>query len=191
MNRFRAWGLSLALAAVAGAPAIAADPADPPVMARQPGQQTTVYDMLFGPRKPKPSATAAAARPAPITAPLAPEVVAAALRAEQAALERRMEVCTKLYQVAVDKNDESLMRRVEELERQATVLYDTRVAALGLPKMKSAVRDYGAATAALDRRLGTGVATTPLTAPTAPTPAVQTAEARVPVSSGDYREVRP
>ena len=107
MNRFRAWGLSLALAAVAGAPAIAADPADPPVMARQPGQQTTVYDMLFGPRKPKPSATAAAARPAPITAPLAPEVVAAAIAPVLAA---GKEAGLRLSILCAPTRDEALSR---------------------------------------------------------------------------------
>ncbi len=188
MNRFRAWGLTAALAVSAGVPAAAAD--DPPVPARQPGEQTTLFDKFFGP-KPKKPAPASGARATKITAPLPPEVIAGALRAEQDAWERRMSVCLKLRQVAADKNDESLSRQVDELERQATALYTARVAALGVPRVKTSPQDTSTAAASLDKRLGSGAAVTPLTAPTAPTPAIQTAEARKPVSTSDYREVSP
>lgn len=100
-------------------------------------------------------------------------------------------VCLKLRQVAVESNDEQLIRQVDELERQATVLYNTRVAALGVPKVKAPLPESPSA-AALDKQLGKGVAVTPLSAPTTPIPAdpaVRTAEARTP---GDtIREVQP
>jgi hypothetical protein len=188
MNRFRAWGLTAALAVSAAVPAKAAD--DPPVPARQPGEQTTLFDKLFGP-KPKKPAPATGAKASTITAPLPPEIVAGALRAEQDAWERRMSVCLKLRQVAADKNDEALSRQVDELERQATALYTTRVAALGVPRVKSALPENATAAASLDRQLGSGAAVTPLTAPAAPTPTVRTAEARKPAPTGDYREVSP
>ena len=103
-----------------------------------------------------------------------------------------MSVCLKLRQTAMETNDESMMRQVDELERQATSLYHARVTALGVPKVKPAGTESAAAAAVLDRKLGTGVAVTPLTAPAAPTPldaAVRTAEARTPADT--IREVRP
>jgi len=177
MHRFRAWGLTAAMAAGAGAPAVAANP------------PTTLFAKWFGPSTPKPAArgTAPATTPA-APAPLPAEVVAGALRAEQDAWERRMSVCLKLRQVAVESNDESLLRQVDDLERQAAAVYTARVAALGLPKVKADP------SAALDRRLGTGVAVTPLTVPAAPVAAgdgVRTADASTPVVSPPSGGVRP
>jgi hypothetical protein len=190
MFRFRAWGLSAALAAGTGVPAVAADlPAAPP------RQQTTLFNKLFGPSKPKPGPVArgsagAPTRPPTVTAPLPAEVVAGALRAEQDAWERRMSVCLKLRQVAVETNDEALQRQVDELERQATALYNSRVAALGVPKVKPALPDAYPA----DDPLATKGAADRLTAPAAPTPATGTAEAKptnpLP-STGGVREVGP
>ena len=181
MNRFRAWGLTAALAAGAGAPAATAGEPVPP---------NTVFNKLFGP-KPKPAPAARPATPEQAAAaPLAPEVVASSLRAEQEAWERRMSVCLKLRQVAAESNDDALTRQVDELERQATAVYAARVQALGVPK----VRTPEAAATALDRRLGAGVAVTPLTAPAAPVAAdsaVRTADASTPVVSAPSRGGRP
>ena len=159
MNRVRAWGLSAALAAGGGGGAAAAEP--PPA----PPEPTTLYAKFLAPAKPKPGPVAA--RP-PAVAPLPPEVVATALRAEQEAWDRRMAVCIRLREAALAANDEVLMRRVDDLERQAAALYAARAAALGVPKAKAPAPD---AAAALDRQLGTGVAVTPLSAPAAPVPA--------------------
>jgi hypothetical protein len=93
----------------------------------------------------------------------------------------------------MDANDEALMRQVDDLERQATALYTARVAALGVPKVKAP--PPGSAAAVLDRKLGTGVAVTPLTAPAAPVAAdtaIRTADARTPTASPPARgEGRP
>jgi len=81
-------------------------------------------------------------------------------------------VCTKLRQVAVEANDDKMLEKADGLEQQATALYHQRTARLGVrggPKgsyTSSASPTVIAATAedALDRKLGTGAAATPLTA---------------------------
>lgn len=192
MHRFRAWGLAAALTVGAGGPAAAADP--PP---RPSAPPTTLFAKLFGPSKPKNGPVARGSsqslRPPTVSAPLPPEVVTAAFQAEQEALIRRMDVCVRLRQVAMEANDEGLMRQVDELERRENALYTARVAALGVPKVKAP--PPGSAAAVLDRKLGTGVAVTPLTAPAAPVAAdaaIRTADASTPTASPPARgEDRP
>ncbi|MBX9578831.1 MAG: hypothetical protein K2X87_00860, partial [Gemmataceae bacterium] len=121
-----------------------------------------------------------------VTAPLPAEVVAASLKAEQDAWDRRMAVCLKLRQAAIDGNDDALLRQVDELERQAAALYAARTAALGVPRTKAPLPESAAAL--LDRQLGTGVAVTPLSAPAAPVPATPTDAAR---RSAQVKGVRP
>lgn len=139
MKRIRLWSLSAALAA--GGTAAAADPPAP----REP---TTLMHKLFGPKPPKPvgptvAGAAAPQRPPTITAPLPPEVVREALRAEQDAYLRRLSVCTELRRVATEKGDDPLLRQADELERQVTALYHTRVSGLGVPRVKAALPDGG------------------------------------------------
>jgi hypothetical protein len=129
MHRFAAWGLS-ALAAGALAPvAVAADPAQP----EKPG---LLSRWLGGSEsKPDPETKTFAdvpARPPVVLGPLDPAVLAEALRAEQDAWQRRMDVCLKLKQIALDRGDEPLARQADELERQATALYHQRTARLGV-----------------------------------------------------------
>ncbi len=127
MHRFRAGAAVLALAAAAGGLA-AADKKQPP----------------------------APARPPVVVEPLPPDVMAEAVRAEQDAYLRRLDVCTKLKQIAAEKGDDALAARAGELERQATALYEYRVAKLGLKPTKKP------AEATLDAKLGTGAAVNPL-----------------------------
>ena len=127
MVRLRVWSLSAVL--VAGGGAVTA--AEPPA---RPLEQTTLMNKLFGPKKPKPAAPAA---PVTITAPLAPEVKADALRAEQDAYLRRVSICTELRRVALERGDDALARQADELERQAASLYNARVAGLGVSRVKS------------------------------------------------------
>src|SRR5205807_1210666 len=111
------------------------------------------------------------------------DVVISALRAEQEAWERRMSVCLKLRQVALDANDEPLMQQVDELERQATSLYNARATALGVPNVRPTT---------MEGPDDLKVAAKKLTAPAAPAaldPAIRTAEARTPQDV--IREVRP
>jgi len=180
MNRFRAWGLTAALAAGAGVPAIAADPPVAP-------KQTTLADKLFGPSKPKrsgptarPASNAPAMRSAPMPTPLTPEAIGDALRAEQDAYLRRLTICGELRRVGGETNNDALIRQADELERQAAALYNQRVAALGVPRVKAPLPDptpTGLANADFDPK----AAANRLTAPASPTPA--TAEAKVPATS--------
>jgi hypothetical protein len=105
MLRYRAWAAAVALGA--GALAYAADP-------------------------PAPRSGVRAAGGAPKTASVTPpsalpaETVQAALKAEYEAWERRVGVCLRLRQIALDKNDEALMRQADELEQRANALYQAR-----------------------------------------------------------------
>ena len=173
MNRFRVWGLSAALAVAAGGPAAAAE--DPPA------EKPSLFKKMFATKKPGPSVSQ---RPVTIAAPLPPDQLVEALRAEQDAYLRRVSVCTELRRVAVERGDEPLARQADELERQAGAVYSARVAALGVSKTKAPLpepsvaagdpqlRDPVSARSAADR----------LVAPAAPVPGTTTAQ---------VREVRP
>lgn len=182
MTRFRAWGLSAALTVGAGAPTVAAEPPT----------QTTLAAKLFGPSKPKPPGPSARATSPvmPATAPLPPEVLAEALQAEQDAYLRRLTVCSELRRVAAETNNDSLARQADELERQAAAVYNQRVAALGVPKVKSPLPEPSPLTATY-APLDPQSAANRLTAPPAPAAGTITAGARGPASPEPIREVKP
>jgi hypothetical protein len=164
MHSLRVWGLSAALAAAGGAAAVAAPP----------GGQTTLINKLFGPKPPKPvGPTAAPQRPLTITTPLSQDVLADALRAEQDAYLRRVTVCTELRRVAAENGDKALERQADELERQATALYNARVAGLGVSRVKAPLPGTADATTASAR-----TAADRLAPPTAPVPGTTTAQVR-------------
>jgi hypothetical protein len=188
MNRILARGLSAALLAGAVAPAAAADdpPADPP----RPPARGTLFGKLFGPKPPAAPKGMSAVPPAPPN-PLPPEILADALRAEQEAWGRRVAVCTELRRIGEETNNDQLIRQADDLERQATAVYNQRVTALGVPKVRAPLPEAPAV--ALDKTLGTGAAVSPLTAPAAPTPldpGTGTAEAK-PAADHGVREVKP
>jgi hypothetical protein len=169
MKRIRLLGLSAALAA--GGTVAAADPPAPP----PPREQTTLMNKLFGPKPPKPvGPTIAGAtvpqRPPTITAPLPPEVVRDALRAEQDAYLRRLSVCTELRRVAAEKGDDALSRQADELERQVTALYHARVNGLGVPRVKAALPEAGTGLASLEPPTSPAEKARKLEAPAAPVP---------------------
>lgn len=191
MNRFRAWVVAVAIGGAGAAPAGAADA---PATDARPW-----YKKLFV-SAPKPAGPAV--RSGPVvparSAPLPPAAVREAVQAEADALMRRMDVCLKLRQAAFDKNDEALMRQVDELERQAKAVYETRCAALGVSKSMKAplpVARSGTATTldlAPEKDLDPKRAAAQLVAPAAPVPVSGTASAAPkapPVS--DIREVNP
>jgi hypothetical protein len=128
MNRFAAWGLSAALAAGA-APAFAADPP-------QPDAKPSWFGRMLGKSEKKPDQDRTfadlPARPPVVVGPLEPLAQADALRAEQDAYLRRLDVCLKLREIAAAKGDERLLAQADELEKQATALYHQRVARLGV-----------------------------------------------------------
>lgn len=155
MHRFAAWGLSAALAAGAAAPALAADP-----------PSTPWYSRVFGAGPDAPPASKKTfadlpPRPPVAVSPLDPSALAQALRAEQDAWQRRMDVCHKLREIAAQANDDPLFARADDLEREATALYHQRVGRLGV---KAPPR--GPAGDA-DRQLVTGPGDSPPVAPLA------------------------
>jgi hypothetical protein len=162
MHRIRAWGVGLALAAGAGVPAAGAD-----------GKPAGA---------PRDTKAAPQVRPPVIVEPLPPDVLAEAVRAEQDAYIRRLDVCTRLREIAAEKGDDKLAMQAADLERRATAVYEARVAKLGVkPSGKPALP----AEVTLDKALGSGAAVNPLTvAPPAPA-----APARA--SLAELREVKP
>ena len=186
MRRIQPWGLLILL--LVGATVPTATAADKPAP-----KAGTLFGKLFGSSESKSrkeplsrGSGSTSMRPPTVTAPLPADMVAASLRAEQEAWERRMSVCLRLREIAIETNDEVLLRQVDELERQATALYNVRVAALGVPNVKVPLPESAAAK--IDQKLGTGVAVNPLTAPAPPKPATGTASSK-PI--GDVREVGP
>lgn len=181
MYRFGAWGLSAALAAGAGTPtADAADPAPRPTEAR-PAEAKPWYARMVGgdTKKEEP----APVPPRPIAyAPLPADALAEALRSEQDAYLRRLDVCGKLRQIAAGANDDAMLADADRLEQQATALYHQRVARLGvkgglrgMSPVPSLVRTPGDV---LDEKLGAGVAADPRKPLASTKPDTSSAEAR-------------
>jgi hypothetical protein len=160
--------ITFALAAAAsgwGGPALAANP---------PAGKTTLVQKLFAPPAPKPAGPSARTpnRPITVSAPLAPDQLADAVRAEQDAYLRRVSVCTELRRIALERGDDATVRQADELEKQAGALYNARVAALGVSRAKAPLPEPStsavAARSAADRLL----------APPAPVPGTATAQVR-------------
>ena len=125
MNRFAAGGLAVVLSAVglsAAGPKAAVSP--------------SWTDRILGKKvEDKPAEKAKAAtpmRPAVIIAPLGAEVLAEAVKDEQNACTRRLDACAKLREIACAKNDDALLLRIDELERQAVEICQARVARMGI-----------------------------------------------------------
>ncbi len=182
MNRFRAW-------VVAAASAVAVGTGTPAVAADAPATDTRPWYKKMFVSAPKPvgpvarsgPVTGAPARPA-LSTPLPPNVVQAAVKAEADALLRRMNVCLELRQAAFDRNDDTLMKQVDELERQAKAIYETRVAALGVSKtarapLPASANGFAASfDLAPEKPLDPKAAAAKLVAPAAPVPVSGTAE---------------
>ena len=95
---------------------------------------------------------------APPAGPTAAEVAAATRKRELAAYSRRMEVCDRLTEIAIGKNDDAMQARIEQLKDRAWELYQQRTGALsasGSPSPDEAV---------LDHKLGVGSSGRSLTA---------------------------
>jgi hypothetical protein len=171
MNRFWVYGLLAALAAGVGWQAFANDPN------MAPGQTTLVQSVqnLFTSKPSKSVAPAGQATPPTITAPLTPAVLSKCLQAEDDALWRRMAVCDALRAVADEKGDMALSQQADELERQATRLYNARVAALGIPKSKAPLPEQSTAMK-IEEPASPKEAANRLIAPSSPVPSASTAE---------------
>ena len=171
MNRFRVWGLSTALAVGLGGPVVAADP---------PAEKPSMMEKLFGQSRAKePGPKVAPQRPVTITAPLPPDIVKEALRAEQEAYLRRVSVCTELRRIAVERDDKALIRQADELERQTGAIYNARVAALGVSRTKAPLPEPTLASLAPSRDSASAkLAANKLTAPAPPVAGTTTAQIR-------------
>ncbi len=127
MTRLRARRLLAAVAAggLVGA-AVAADPA--------PADRSWMERLTGKPAKPaEPDGTFAGTSPRPTSyAPLDPTAFQDAVLAERDALARRLEICTKLQEIAAARGDEKLAARAADLEKQASAIYKGRVARLGV-----------------------------------------------------------
>jgi len=179
MRRFLLRGL--VAAAVLGLPAVAlADPpADPP-----PSRSLLARLNPFDGGEPTPGP-----RVRQPVGPLSEEMLLGILKAEKDAYTRRLDVCQRLREIALQSNDEKLEAKANELEKQAFAAYHERASRLGakiggpLPPLPPASAD---ATASLDKALGSGVAVNPLTA-SKPTAAGKSATAK----ASQFKEVAP
>ena len=127
MDRLRAWGVLALLAALGGTPAIAAEP-DETVPANYDRGAMGFAKWYAGHPEP------------PKSPPVPPEVVAArqrekdtaaAVRAqEEANLLRRLGVCNRLREIAVQTGDEALERQADELEKRAGAVFTARTTVL-------------------------------------------------------------
>ncbi len=158
MHRFRlrgwaAVGVGLLTAGLAAA--------DPPASDPTAGKPLLTRLNPFAPADPGPRV-----RPVAV-GPLSEETLLAALQSEKDAYARRVEVCLRLKEIALQKGDDKLEAQANELESRATAVYRERVARLGvkgggpLPPLPAS---NPAAVASLDKALGSGVAKTPLDA---------------------------
>lgn len=157
MKRIWAWGLCLGLG-VGAAIGFAAEPLPKLGAESRPAKSHTFGELP--------------AKPPVILGPMDPGVMAEALKLEQDAFQRRLDVCLRLRQVAAQQNNEALLAQVDELEREITAVYHLRTIKLGVKASLRGSFDK------LDKKLGTGAAETPLTvAPSEPVPAKATAAA--------------
>lgn len=152
MSRLGAFCLCLGLAL----PIFAEEPSKP--TAEEPAQEWTSvpwYRRLFLGERPKPIA------PAPTTvakAPKAPpkqtkESIARLLAEEQKVYLQRLAAITKLRQVANETDDKEMLKKADELERQAEEVYSKRTA--NLQGGRSADDDLAALERSTDERPAT------------------------------------
>lgn len=174
MRRFLAQGL--AVVGLTGQFAVAADP---PAPADRPAESRSWAARLnpFGgdaPREPGP-------RVRQPVGPLSADTMVTVLQAEKDAYTRRLDVCHRLREIAVEKNDEALEARANDLEKLAAATYRGRVARLGVKSggpLPALPAPSAQSTDSLDRALGSGVAVTPLTSGSKPAAAGKTATAK-------------
>lgn len=197
MSRLRAWWMAAALTVGAIAPTVA-------IAADSPNTTTDtrpLYKRMFSAPKPaqpgpvvRNGAVAAPPGQPPISQPLSPDAMSAALQAEQAAYLRRLDVCVKLQQIALDSSDETLYGQALELQRRADELYKQRSAALGARNVRAPLPNTNNAFAASvelapEKPFDPKSAAAQLVAPAAPVPVSGTAGLALPPGQETIREV--
>ena len=178
MKRIRVFGLTIALAAGWGGPALAAEP---------PPERTTLMAKLFGPSKLKQSGPTVRRpqQPLTISMPLPPDQLAEALCAEQ---EAYLAACRSVPNSGESRSSAGMTRwptRLMSLERQVGALYNARVAALGVARTKAPLPEPSIASrgpvdgpALLAESASAKIAARQLEAPSAPVPGTTTAQVR-------------
>lgn len=199
MSRLRAWGVAAALTAGAIAPTVASA-ADSPNATTD---TRPLYKRMFS--APKPAQAGPVVRNGAVAAPpgqlpssqaLSPDAVSAALQAEQDAYLRRLDVCVKLQQIAIDTGDDDLYGQAVELQRQADGLYKQRIAALGVSRSVRAPlpNSNNAFAASLnlapEKPIDVKASAAKLVAPAAPVPVTGTAGVAAPPGQETIREVK-
>lgn len=76
-------------------------------------------------------------RPQVVLAPLTASVVAEAVRSEQDAFFRRLEICDRLRNIGEETNNSNLVQQADELQKQVTAIYSARVSRLGVKTPKT------------------------------------------------------
>lgn len=160
MKRLALWSIQIFLV-VACARASAWEPY-PPGAVPNSGKTKAFTDWLGGPEKPAPRPAAKPAKaktppagpgeaPAPASKPPAQmDEGVGAREQELQALLRRQKVCFQLMQIALENNDPELMRKAEQLDERARMIYSERTAAM--PGF--ADRDSSADEKMLEKQLG-------------------------------------
>ncbi len=141
MRKFGGWGMVATLTmGLTAAAAVAADPdagdGDAKPAASASSSTPSPFGKWFSPRKaqdrePSSKADQPSTKPANVGAGLSRRAsqvdqAAADQAREQAVLFRRLAVCNKLMEIAVQTNDDDLMRRAEELDERAWTAYGQR-----------------------------------------------------------------
>jgi hypothetical protein len=75
-------------------------------------------------------------RPQIVIAPLSPDTIAEAVRAEQDAVLRRLDICDRLRKIGEDTNNSALIQQAEEMQKQVSAIYSARVSRLGVKTPK-------------------------------------------------------
>ncbi len=115
------------------------------------------WDSWFTPAA-KPAEKKVDKLPAPPAGPTPAEAAAALRKRELAVYSRRMEVCDRLMEVAVQNNDDAMQARIEQLKDRAWEVYQQRTGAL------TASGSLSPDEAVLDHKLGVGASDRSLTA---------------------------
>jgi len=162
MHRIGAWATTVALLVAWHADTVCAgEPGRPQTAATADNQESkSWWKRNFGKSEPPKVVEAPAQKPVPKERPR--DVAARTLEQEQAEYFRRLDVVTKMRQIAFETSNPALDAQADEIEREATEVYSLRTAHLPSARLKPVPEQ------ALDQQLGSGIATNPLQAGSTP-----------------------
>jgi hypothetical protein len=167
MRKLAAWGLAASIVvglgvAVAAAAEDDSEGSSAKSSARSPTWQWKPFGNWFGSQEvkkpvekkaPKPDQTTAKKPTAPVKMTSIVDEAAAKRSREEAALLRRLQACDKLREIAIQTEDNDLLRRAEELEERAQSTYVQRTASF-----QGSGGSFESDEKTIDRYLGAGKA---------------------------------